>query len=377
MKRIKKSNFCKSLHVRGKGVCKYRIDSFILNLMNVKPFVLMVLMFYLSGVLSAQTSLNDQKLDSAINTKDFSFIVTGHIHGDGTNLSGYPASTFLGNLDEIKQLNPAFIWFTGDVFLDIKRDLPNYRQSLFEKVDFPLFDAVGNHDLTRDYYQEKIGNTWFSFAIGDNLFITLDTEADDSKIIGEQFDFLKGQLEEASQMGIKNVLIASHRPIWAETNPEFTGLFSGNTRSVFGDNFVEDILPMLNKFSQNYKIYWFSGSMGSVPVSFFYHSEYNITYIQTAIRNIERDAILKVNMRNNELSFETISLTGQKLKPLEFYNMAFWKDYKKPEKMFNYRLVPLYIKLTITHRYFWYGMGVMLLLAFVIGLIRKRVSKAK
>jgi hypothetical protein len=333
-----------------------------------------IITFFLVSNLSAQTSLNNQPLDSTINPANFTFIVTGHIYGDGTNRSGYPASTFLGNLDKISQLDPAFIWFTGDVFMDIENDYPNYKQSVFKKVEYPLYNAVGNHDLSGDFYQENIGETWFSFTIGENLFLTLDAENDESQIIGEQFDFLKANLEEAEKRGIKNVFIATHRPIWAETNPEFEGLFSDNTRSVFGDNFVEDIQPLLIKYAQQYQIYWFSGSMGSVPVSYFYYSENNITYIQTAIRNLKRDAILKVEITNNKVSFQTISLTGQQLMPLDNYNLDFWKDYRKPVVKFNFRLIPLYIKQMLTSRYFWYGMGLMLFLVFSVSKVRKRLK---
>jgi len=337
----------------------------------MKKLVYIFISLFLSGgLLPAQTSLNKQSLDSTINPSDFTFIVTGHIYGDGSNQSGYPASTFLGNLDNIKQHNPAFLWFTGDVFMDIENNYPNYRQSLFAKVDFPLYNAVGNHDLTSNIYQENIGDTWFSFTIGKNLFITLDTEVDDSQIKGEQFDFFKAMLESATISEIKNVFITTHRPIWAETNPEFEGLFSDNTRSVFGDNFVDDIQPLLVKYSKKYPIIWFSGSMGNVPVSFFYHEVDNVTFVQTAIRNKQRDAILKVDIKNNEIGFHTISLTGQELNSLEFYNMSFWKDYRKPVAKFNFRLVPLYIKLMLTHRYFWYGMGLMLLFFLGIGRVR-------
>ena len=331
-------------------------------------------LFWSVAQLSAQTSLNNQPLDSTINPSDFTFIVTGHIYGDGTNQSGYPASTFLGNLDLIDQLNPAFIWFTGDVFKDLENDYPNYQQSLFTKLDFPLFNAVGNHDLTGDYYQENIGDTWYSFSIGKNLFITLDSEYSDSKIEGEQLEFLKANLESASSSGIKNVFIASHRPIWAETNPDFVGLFSDNTRSVLGDNFVDDIQPLLKNHQKDYSIYWFSGSMGSVPVSFFYHQQGNITFIQTAIRNLERDAILKVSIKNDEVGFKTISLTGQQLMPLQKYNLEFWEEYRKPVVKFNYRLIPLYIKQMFINRYFWYGMGLMLLIVFGVSRVRNRLK---
>ena len=344
----------------------------------IKYITVLVSILFLFHHTYSQVSLNKVDLDSAINSADFSFIVTGHIHGSSANQSGYPASTFLGNADWIQDsLHPSFMWFTGDVFQDIKKDYPFYQHSLFSKVAVPMFNAVGNHDLSGDFYQENIGETYFAFTIGVNLFITLDAETDDSQIIGEQLAFFIGELANAKKKGVKNVFICSHRPIWAETNPEFQGLFADNTRSLMGDNFVEELLPELEKYQNEYAIYWFSGSMGNVPVSFFYHKEKesNITFIQTAIRNIQRDAILEVSIKNSAVSFSPHSLTGQELEPLEYYNMAFWKDYKKPVIEFNYRLIPLYIKQTLTNRMFWYGMGAMVLFFFFGGLLLKRIKR--
>ena len=338
------------------------------------------IILFVSSIVFSQVSLNNQDLDSSLNVNDFTFVVTGHIYGDGVNQSGYPASTFLGNMDYIENdLQPSFIWFTGDVFRDISYDYPFYKKSLFDKTQIPLFNAVGNHDLSGSFYQDEVGETYYSFKIGRNLFITLDAELDDSQIIGEQFDFLRFELDKAMKDEVLNVFICSHRPIWAETNPTFQGLFSGNTRSVFGDNFVEDIEPLLNSYQEHYSIYWFSGSMGNVPVSFFYHKEddLDITYIQTAIRNIPRDAILDVKVKNGKVAFTPLSLTGQQLEALEYYNMDFWKEYKKPVAQFNYRLIPLYIKQTLTSHYFWYGMGAMVMLFFVGGLILRRIRKFK
>ena len=65
---------------------------------SISLFILLFLAFQSSF---PQVSLNSRDVDSSLNVNDFSFVVTGHIYGGGTNLSGYPASTFLGNMDYI------------------------------------------------------------------------------------------------------------------------------------------------------------------------------------------------------------------------------------------------------------------------------------
>lgn len=56
-----------------------------------------------------------------------------------------------------------------------------------------------------------------------------------------------------------------------------------------------------------------------------------ITYIQTAIRDTPRDAVLQVQIKNGNIFFKGISLTGQKLEPIETYNIDYWKENTAPE----------------------------------------------
>ena len=116
--------------------------------------------------------------------------------------------------------------------------------------------------------------------------------------------------------------------------------------------------------------------MGYAPASFFYHKDENgITYIQSAIRDLPRDAMLKVNVDNGIVTFETFSLNNNKVEPLEYYNIDYWKKNYKGKQPFNYRLIPMYVKQTVFHRYYWYGIFSTLFLVLVIWFIRKRRKK--
>ena len=118
-----------------------------------------------------------------------------------------------------------------------------------------------------------------------------------------------------------------------------------------------------------------SGSLGgSAPASYFYHSSGNLHYIQTAVRGIKRDGLLQVSVDNGAVSFKPVSLTGQNLMSLESYNLAFWRD-AHPLETFNPRLIKLYLINMFTHRYFWYGIVLTLLLFTVSLLILKRIRK--
>lgn len=306
-------------------------------------------------------------------TGKYSFIVSGHFHGSSNNLSGFPAASLLANLERINNMGVVFVASTGDLFLDIEKDIPNYEMALFNKLTAPLFNAVGNHDVSGKIYDKNFGDSFARFTLRSELFIFLDTERDNGSIKNEQLEFLK-HISSAE----KNVFIFSHRPIWAEEDEEMKDFFLDNTRSEFGNNFKNEVEPLLIEAAKTKNIYWFSGSLGNAPASFFYHKdEHGITYIQSAIRDLPRDAMLKVNVDNGKVSFETFSLNSNKVEPLEYYNIDYWKEHYKDKPPFNFRLVPLYVKNTVTHRYYWYGIASCMFGVLVVWLIMRRRKKKK
>lgn len=337
-------------------------------------FILISFMLYGVQHLNAQElhALNGVNLKTD-STGTYTFIVSGHFYGDGTNSSGYPANTLLANLSWINQSDACMLVCLGDLFMDIKNDLPKYRSSLFDVLEIPLVNAVGNHDLTGTVYQDNFGTTSYYFQIGSDLHVVLDTEMDNGDIEGEQLDLLAEVAAICERQAINNVFVYAHRTIWKETYPELEGLFTDNTQSITATNYESEVLPIARKIAAKSNLYWFAGSIGNAPASFFYFKDdkAGITYIATAIRALLRDAILIVRVNNEGVRFETHSLTGQDLLTLEQYNVDFWKS-TSAEDPFNYRLVPLYIKNAVLHRYFWYGMGFALLLAGLVWFVRKR-----
>ncbi len=320
---------------------------------------------------AATSPLNGVQLIENPKKESYSFWVSGHFYGGSNNVSGYPASTILGNVSMLNSSSEEFIMCTGDLFKDIRNNIPAYKKSLFDPLKKPLFNTVGNHDVSGDVYQENYGATYSSFSFHGDLFIILDAEADDSDIEGEQLEWFKKTIKAAQPSAA--IFIFTHRPIWAEEHAKLSNAFPDNTHSLTGTNFPEDIEPILNETSVNNPIYWFSGSLGDAPAAFFYYKEEgkSIHYIQTAIRDLPKDAMLSVSVMNHKPSFKTVSLTGEELLPLEEYNLEFWGG-GKPAESFNYRLVPLYLKLTFTHRYFWYGAAYTLGFMLALGWFRRR-----
>lgn len=321
-----------------------------------------------TNILSAQVISPFNKLPIDDTSKNYSFIVSGHFHGASTNISTYPASTLLGNIDTLNSLAPSFLMSLGDLFLDVNQTyIDHYQKSLFNKLKMPLLNAVGNHDLSNgNMYEKEYGKTFLVFRKNTELFIILNTELNDGSIKGEQLTILKNSINKAKEQNVKNIFIFSHRPVWAETNPEYINLFEGNTHSQFGlPNFEKEIRPLIE--ASAIPIYWMSGSMANAPASFFYDQDEKptLTFIQTAIRDLPRDAVLQVNVSESKISFKGISLTGQVLEPIENYNIEYWNKSTPAEEPFNYRLLPYLTLQMITHQFFWIGFiscGVILLL---------------
>jgi calcineurin-like phosphoesterase family protein len=311
---------------------------------------------------------------------DYSFIVSGHFHGSSLSRSTYPAATLLANLDTLNSMHPVFLMSLGDLFLDVNEVyMRHYRQSLFDKLNFPVFNVVGNHDVSNgNLYEKKYGQTFSCFKIQTELYILLNTEVDDGSIKNEQKKMLVDCLANEYIRSVKNIFIFSHRPIWAERIKKYEKLFVDNTRTAIGkNNFTEEVAPLLKKIPSKTNVFWMSGSLGTGNSSFFFDKEEttHVTYIQTAIRDLPRDAVLKVNVKSGRISFNTISLTGENLLPLEKYAMDYWSDVKSPESSFNFRLLPFLAKQLLTHHFFWIGFVIANLLWFSIKLLKARKNK--
>lgn len=313
-------------------------------------------------------SLNDRVLFIPDSTYHYSFFVSGHFHGSSKNTSGLPAKTLRENIIAINNSGAAFLICLGDLFLDIKNDIPKYKSSFIDKLEMPLYNAPGNHDISGDVYESNFGKSFYFFKEKSELFIILNTELNDGSIEGEQLSMLHEAIKDLK--GIKNIFVFSHRLIWAEEHPKMDKLFTDNTRSANGNNFRKEILPMFEKLNRGVSIYFFGGSLGNAPAPFFYHKENNIYYIATAIRDTPKDAMLKLDIINGKVSLSAFPL----LMAPEYYDLKYYKGSEKKDAPFNWRLVPLYIKTMLTHRYFWYGV-LLMVTGFAIFFMIKRKKK--
>jgi hypothetical protein len=302
---------------------------------------------------------------------NYRLVFGAHFHGASNNRSGYPAATVLANIDTLNALSPNALFSAGDLFLDPASDIPRFERSLFKKLTVPLFNAPGNHDVESPQYAERYGPTFGVVPMGADRIFWLDTERDKGSIVGDQLDLLRAELQRFEG---RNLFIVAHRPLWAEGKSPYSELFTGNTRSLVPGNYTGEILPMLEEVAKRARVFWISGSMaGLAPSSIFFQEHLpNLTYIQCAVRDVPRDAVLVVDVSADTLIWTGISLTGRSLLKVQDYDAAWWSSSIRKKEPFNIRLVPLYVRQTVLSSTFWYGiLSAFLLLLLLRAALRR------
>lgn len=317
-----------------------------------------------AAAMAQRSPFNGLHVLPADSTGHYRILIGGHFHGESTNRSGYPASTLLANLDTINALGAQLFLSTGDLFMDREQDWPRYAKALFSKLRIPLFNAPGNHDLkgaTADESEELV-----SLGIGRDLVLILNTEMNDGSLSAAALARLSAVLEGEDLYWPRRLFIISHRPIWAEDDPGYSGLFRENTRSLTGTNFRRKVYPILQDIAKHAEVNWVSGSLGGgAPSSIFFQRHApGITYIQCAIRDLPRDALLIADVHADSVQWSALSLTGQRLESPQAYDAAWWRARAGREEPFNWRLLPYVLKKAVTRSEFWYGAAFALLLVF-------------
>lgn len=307
----------------------------------------------------------------------YRLLFSGHFHGASNNRSGFPAATLLANIDTLNALAPHALLSTGDLFLNVAADSGRYRRALFNRLRMPLFNAVGNHDVEDGHYMARYGPLYGAVELGADRVIWLDTETDNGSIKGDQLRFLR---EAANRFAGKHFFIVSHRPVWAEDEPAYSELFAGNTRSMLATNFRGEVLPLLQELAQRAEVIWVSGSMaGMAPESIFFQRHApGILYVQSAIRDLPRDAVLVVDARPDTLMWSTVSLTGREVPAVETLDADFWRSRMRKKEPFNVRLLPYLMRKAVERAEFWFGVATTLILggAFAWVLRRTRTSRS-
>jgi len=136
-----------------------------------------VLSFVLfSYAASIDSSFNGINLDLDEKLEKYSFLVGGHLYGDPSTHSVFPSASLLANIDMINGSGAKFFVSLGDN-VRLTNYFSHYHKAFTSKLTLPLFNAIGNHDVTdRKMYEARFGKTYYHFVFNNALFVFLDSD---------------------------------------------------------------------------------------------------------------------------------------------------------------------------------------------------------
>jgi len=129
-------------------------------------------------------------------------------------------------IQEINRLAPDFVINIGDLiggyYTDVKyceRDWSDILGKL-KSLDAPFFFVGGNHDLTNqlqtDDFVKRFGASYYSFILGPDLFLVLDSEEHGERCVSEeQVEYFRDVLK--GWHG-RHIYVFMHSPLWAPDN---------------------------------------------------------------------------------------------------------------------------------------------------------------
>lgn len=129
-------------------------------------------------------------------------------------------------IEEINRLAPDFVINVGDLiggyFTDVKYCERDWKDILgrLEKLDAPFFFVGGNHDMTNqlqtDDFISRFGANYYSFNVGPDLFLVLDTQEHGGRDISDaQVEYFRSVLDGWEG---RHIYVFMHAPLWAPKN---------------------------------------------------------------------------------------------------------------------------------------------------------------
>lgn len=189
-----------------------------------------------------------------------------------------------------------------------------YLDSIFNISSERTLWSIGNHDDDNiTTFEKHTGRrNYYSYYSNGVTFLVLDTETDDSKIIGEQLKFVRNTLDTIEDS--KNVIIMTHKLIWLYGNSGLRAYGEERSNVKIGDkswnikknNFFYDIYPRLTFLeSKGVNILCLGGDLGVNASVFEYQTKEGVDFLANGIGNdISKDKILVITNDQGIISWE-------------------------------------------------------------------------
>jgi len=268
------------------------------------------------------------------NEESLKFLVAGHIYGKPGDDEFHPSPSLLRNISLLDMQNPDFVVLLGDTVWKPSEDNFDLLDLLIlDPVEVPVFNAVGNHDVTkRELYQSRYGNTIYAFTYKNQLFFILDTTLNYYDLNPDQLSFVKITIENQIQTSdINGINIFMHHVLFLD-EAEVVGkqLLKPNEGDGISASFHDFLRSTLYPISQSIPVYIYAGDVGAFSKGnlspLYKKSPANgVTFVATGLGNHQFDSILLVEEDlNHQLIISPFSLTGKEMNQIEYYDFQYW-----------------------------------------------------
>ncbi|HMK43805.1 MAG TPA: metallophosphoesterase, partial [Dissulfurispiraceae bacterium] len=164
-------------------------------------------------------------------TETFSFAVFGDFRTLRRDRPYGPA--FRQIVEEVATVAPPFVLSTGDAYYGYGASFQRFKNevdyflSFIKQIPSPVFNAVGNHEVTGEperqrYAAERFGLLYGSFDYGNAHFIALNTEepGHEGSVSGDQLAWLEADLAANAKAAHRFVFL--HRPLFSVVDPDLS-----------------------------------------------------------------------------------------------------------------------------------------------------------
>ena len=243
----------------------------------------------------------------------YSFFVAGHTYGspgvdnDGLHPPFVDKFEYIQNRPEI-----AFGTFLGDIVFHSTEEAWDDVDGDIDSLGLPVYFAVGNHDMyNRPLFEERYGDTYYSFLYSNDLFIVLDPNIDQWNISGDQKLFLINTLDNNAD-SVEKIFVFFHQTLWWQADNKYSVVTPNSTEGRADTiNFWSEIEPLFNELAN--EVVMFAGDVGAASYSEYvmYDKYDNITFVATGMGKGDGDNFVVINESEGDaVSYDLICLHG-------------------------------------------------------------------
>ena len=248
----------------------------------------------------------------SIGQNSYSFFIAGHTSGaPGVNNTGlYPIFknkfSYIQNRPEIK-----FGILAGDI-VSTDPTIQDWEEvdTDIETLGIPIYFAVGNHDIeNRPVFEDRYGDTYYSYTYENDLFIILDPNLDSWNISGDQLLFFQTTINNNAS-SVDNIFILFHQLLWIEDDNPYYDIRPNSKEGKADDlNFWTEIEPICHQLDNS--VFFLAGDLGAGDwcIDFMYDSYDNVTLIASGMGEGVGDNFVVINISTDKsVSYDLICL---------------------------------------------------------------------